>query len=31
MGLTEIFRKIEAVHRAKNQLVMVRLSKAMLC
>ena len=24
MGLTEIFRKMEAVHRAKNQLVRVR-------
>ena len=31
MGLTEIFGKMEAVHRAKNQLVRVRLSKAMLC
>ena len=31
MGLTEIFRKMEADHRAKNQLVRVRLSKAMLC
>ena len=28
MGLTEIFRKMEAVHRAKIQLVRVRLSKA---
>ena len=31
MGLTEMFRKMEAVHRPKNQLVRVRLSKAMLC
>ena len=28
MGLTEIFREMEAVHRAKNQLLRVRLSKA---
>jgi len=30
MGLTEMFRKLEAVHRAKNQLGGGRLSKAML-
>ena len=31
MGLTEMFRKMEAVHRPKNQLVRVKLSIAMLC
>ena len=31
MGLTEMFRRMEAVHCANDQLVRVRLRKAMLC